>query len=91
MCYNCGCQNPQDNMGSADNITEQTLTHLSEHWGKSLKETKEMLFKLLETNDKKLAEDPHLKEMFDKAAQAWGQSVDEAKKNTYTLLKKEVS
>ena len=44
MCYNCGCHNPQDDMGNPDNITEQTLTHLAEHWGKSLKEAKLILF-----------------------------------------------
>ena len=51
MCYNCGCQNPQDNMGSPDNITEET---------------------------------------FEKAAKAWGQSVEEAKRNTLELLKKQI-
>jgi len=49
MCYNCGCQNPDDDMGHPDNITEDT---------------------------------------FEKAAKAWGQSVDEAKRNTLELLKK---
>lgn len=77
-------------MGSPENITEKTLIHLSEHWGKSLKETKQMLLTLLETKDKKLEEDEHLKEMFEKAAKAWGQSIDEAKKNTYELLKQQV-
>ena len=77
-------------MGNPNNITEQTLTHLGEHWGKSLKETKEMLFTMLGTHDKKLEEDEHLKEMFEKASEAWGQSIDEAKKNTYNLLKQQV-
>ena len=81
MCYNCGCQNPQDDMGHPDNITEQTLAQL--------KDSKPELLKLLENDDKKLEEDPQIKEMFEKAASAWGQSVEEAKKNTYALLKKE--
>lgn len=51
MCYNCGCQNPKDNMGDPHNITDET---------------------------------------FEKAAHAWGQSVDEAKKNTLELLEKEI-
>lgn len=25
MCYNCGCGNPNDDMGSPDNITNQTF------------------------------------------------------------------
>lgn len=90
MCYNCGCQNPEDNMGHPDNITNQTINHLSSHWGKSLEETKITLLKMLETQDKTLVEDEHLKEMFEKAAQAWGQSVNQAKANTKFLLKKEL-
>lgn len=90
MCYNCGCQNPDDDMGHPDNITKSTLTHLSEHWGKSIKETKLELLKMLDKKDKLLEKEPHLKEMFEKAAKAWGQSVDEAKKNTHDLLKNEL-
>ena len=51
VCYNCGCQNPDDDMGSDKNITNKT---------------------------------------FDEAAKAWGQSVEEAKKNALELLKQEV-
>lgn len=91
MCYNCGCQNPQDDMGDPNNITKSTLTHLSQHWGKSLEETKVVLLKMLETGDKALAEDEHLKHMFDVAGKAWGQSLEEAKKNTHDLLKKELT
>lgn len=90
MCYNCGCQNPEDDMGHADNITVHTLEHLANHWGKSLQDIKLVLLEALETEDKILNEDEHLREMFAKAAKAWGQSVDQAKKNTYVLLKKEV-
>jgi hypothetical protein len=91
MCYNCGCFNPEDDMGHPDNITDKTLTHLSEHWGKSLKETQKILLTLIEQNDSKLESDHHLKEMFERAAKAWGQSLDEAKKNTYKLLKSELN
>ncbi len=51
MCYNCGCQITKDDMGNAQNITDET---------------------------------------FEKAAKAWGQSVDEAKKNTYKILKRQL-
>lgn len=47
MCYNCGCDNPDDDMGNSDNITNAT---------------------------------------FEKAAKAWGQTKDEAMKNTLQLL-----
>ena len=90
MCYNCGCFNPHDNMGHDENITDQTLEHLASHWGKSLEETKKVLFALLQNNDPRLNEDPEVKEMFEKAAKAWGQSVDEAKKNALALLQTQV-
>ncbi len=90
MCYNCGCQNPDDDMGHPDNITNSTLKHLSEHWGKSFDETRLIILKALESNDK-ILEEEHLKEMFEKAARAWGQSIDEAKTNVMTLLQKEVN
>lgn len=91
MCYNCGCQNPDDDMGHPDNITNSTLHHLSEHWGKTFDETRLLVLKAMEGNDQKILTDQHLTEMFEKAAKAWGQSVDEAKKNTLALLKKEVT
>lgn len=90
MCFNCGCHNPHDNMSNKDNITTETLEHLAEHGGKSLGEMEKLLLGWLENNNSKLEKDPHLKEMFDKAAKAWGQSVDEAKKNTLSLLKSEI-
>ncbi len=90
MCYNCGCQNPHDDMGDPNNITESTLQHLAEHEGKTIQEIKIKLLQMLEKNDKALDRDPHLQEMFIKAAKAWGQSVDEAKKYTQQLLVKEV-
>lgn len=71
-------------MGNPDNITEATLKHLSGHWGKSLPETKAIVLKILE-EDK--ISDSHLAQMFEKAAKAWGQTIEEAKKNTQSLLK----
>lgn len=90
MCYNCGCRVSDDDMGSGDNITESTLGHLAEHWGKDLTQTKKELLSLLLTNSPKLEQDTHLKNMFEKASHSWGQSVEEAKKNTASLLKSQV-
>lgn len=90
MCYNCGCAIPEDDMGSVDNITESTLMHLSEHWGKNLTETKKELLNILLTNDPRAETDQHLKDMFEKASKAWGQSIEDAKKNTAALLKTQV-
>lgn len=87
MCYNCGCRNPQDDMGHPDNITEQTFAHLAKHRGKTLPETKSEVLKILESGQ---INDPHILEMLEKASKAWGQSIEEAKRNTISLLKEEV-
>lgn len=90
MCYNCGCFNPKDDMGSPDNIIDKTLETLSTHWKKSLDQTKKDLFELLSRDDKSLTEEPYLNELFTKAAKSWGQSVEEAKKNIMNLLKTQI-
>lgn len=86
MCYNCGCEAPDDDMGHSDNITNHTFHHLGEKLGKSEEETKKMVLSALENNS--VEKNPELVEMFAKAAVAEGQSVDEAKKETLRLLKK---
>ena len=88
MCYNCGCGNPDDDMGHPDNITTSTFNHLAEHWGKSLSETKSKVYKMLESGK---IDNPHLLELFEKASKSWGQSLDEAKKNAQSMLKDEIS
>lgn len=76
-------------MGHPENITNHnTFKHLSEHWGTSLKETQERVLTMF-TEGK--VTDEHVIEIFDKAAKAWGQSVDEAKQNAIALLKSELS
>lgn len=82
MCYNCGCFNPNDNMGSDDNITNSTFDKLSKKWNK---DSKAEVKKLLENN--KVDDNPDAKEMFEKASRAWGQPIEEAKTNTLKLLK----
>lgn len=87
MCYNCGCGDPQDDMGHPDNITEETLKALSSHWNISHEETKKKLLEMLSNN----SSDEFMDTMFEKAAKAWGQSIDDAKKKTIELLKQEIS
>lgn len=40
MCYNCGCEMSEDDMGNADNITESTIKHLANLWGQDSVGTK---------------------------------------------------
>lgn len=89
MCYNCGCEAPDDDMGHHDNITNHTFHHLGERLGKSEQEAKEMVLAALENNT--IEQNPDLVQMFAKAAAAEGQSVDEAKRETLRLLKKMTS
>ena len=92
MCYNCGCGIPDDDMGHPDNITNATLAHLGEHWGKSLADVQKIVLEQLqkEAKGEKVEWDPHIIDMFDKASKAWGQSVKDAKRNTLELLKDQV-
>lgn len=71
-------------MGSSDNITNTTFDELAKKKGKSTEELKHSVQKSLEESGQTEIEDS-----FQKAAGSWGQSVEEAKKNTLKLLKKQ--
>ena len=84
MCYNCGCHIPQDDMGSPDNITDQLLATLAQSMNISVDVLKQQLLNYLSSQTQ--TPNQPIEDMFAKAAKAWGQSVDEAKKNTKELL-----
>lgn len=88
MCYNCGCELPDDDMGHHDNITNHTFHHLAEKIDKSEDETKKMVMEAIINNQ--IEQNPNILEMFEKAAAAEGQTIEVAKKNTLILLKKEL-
>ena len=92
MCYNCGCHIPDDDMGHPDNITTLTFKDLGKKVGKKEPETRQWVFDYLETqiNDPEAPKNADIEEMFDKASKAWGQSVGEAKKQTFSMLKSEM-
>ncbi len=87
MCFNCGCGNADDDMGNTANITNQTFHHLADHLKKTVPETKQYVYQQLAGRLNHESLDPEVEEMFQNAAKAWGQSVEEAKKNTFALLK----
>lgn len=86
MCYNCGCEMPDDDMGHPDNITNHAFEHLAQKWGKTDKEAKEIVLAALENNT--VDQNQDLVQVFEKAAKAENQSVEEGKKETLKLLKK---
>lgn len=47
MCYNCGCDNPDDDMGNPDNITNDTFEKASKAWGQTKTEAMKNTLKLL--------------------------------------------
>ena len=53
MCYNCGCQLPNDDMGKGKvtegggSLTEDDLKKMAEKWGMSLEQTKQNIYDLL--------------------------------------------
>lgn len=92
MCYNCGCGIPDDDMGHPDNITTKTFESLSRAIAKDVANTKKLVFEY-STGNESLSENEKqaVDEMFEKASNAWGQSIDDAKKETGYMLKREVS
>lgn len=48
MCYNCGCQMPNNDMGKAENITNKTFDAAAEAMGLSAEESKKNALELLE-------------------------------------------
>lgn len=59
MCYNCGCEQPNDDMGRGKvssggaSLTEDDLKEMADKWGMSLEETKKNIFSLLQKELKK--------------------------------------
>lgn len=49
MCYNCGCQMPNNDMGKTENITNATFEKASDAMGMSVKESRKNALDLLET------------------------------------------
>ena len=85
MCYNCGCGLPDDDMGHPDNITNGTFQMLAGKLGVSVDEIKNQMDAYIKSN---ASDNAAFEEIFAKASQAWGQSVDNAKKETLKLLEK---
>lgn len=90
MCYNCGCHIPEDDMGHPDNLNTERIKAVAQQMGDK-GDGRKLFYDYLDTQMK----DPNQKneimeEAFNKAAKAWGQSVAEAKKQTYNMLKSEL-
>ena len=50
MCYNCGCEMPDNDMGNPKNITNKTFEEAAKASGKKLEEAKKNTLDLLEKN-----------------------------------------
>ena len=87
MCYNCGCSLPDDNMGSDDNITTKSFEHIAKEEGKSVEQVQKEVYQMLKNGR---ITSSHVTEMFIKASKVWGQSIEEAEKNTKELLEQQL-
>lgn len=51
MCYNCGCDIPDDNMGKPDlkgaSLTDASFEEMANEWGMTIEETKKNVYELL--------------------------------------------
>ena len=92
MCYNCGCHIPDDDMGHPDNITTDTFKAFGKKVSKKEPEARQWVYEYLEAqmNDPKAPKNKDIEEMFLKASKAWGQSIPDAKKQTFNMLKSEM-
>ena len=50
MCYNCGCQRPNDDMGNPKNITDKTFEEAAKAAGQSPEEAKKKRFRAAAEN-----------------------------------------
>lgn len=75
-------------MGHHDNITEKTFSTMAESENTTAQELKEQLYQRLVDDKQPVNNDPMYKELFEKAAAASNQSVDQAEEETQKLLKK---
>lgn len=48
MCYNCGCQMPDNDMGNPKNITNKTFEEAAKASGQTIEEAKKNAVELLE-------------------------------------------
>lgn len=62
MCYNCGCDIPNDDMGKGDlakgggSLVDNDFNVMAEKWGMTIEETKENIYRLLKKQLKEEAE-----------------------------------
>lgn len=53
MCYNCGCQLPDDEMGKGrlasggGSLVEEDFKHMAEKWGMNIEDVKKNIYQLL--------------------------------------------
>ena len=47
MCYNCGCDMPDDDMGDSKNITNKTFEEAAKASGQTVEQAKKEALKLL--------------------------------------------
>lgn len=56
MCWNCGCQMPDKDMGNPDNITTETLVKAAKAGGN--RNLKELMHNLIETYNNQIKDKP---------------------------------
>ena len=95
MCYNCGCEMPDDPMGqghaldepNGKSITDHTFHHLAEDWKMSEDQVKELVYGMLNGQ----ATDPEkakiMDHLYEEAGPSQGMTKQEAMDETKRLLK----
>lgn len=95
MCYNCGCNMPDDDMGvghacaepDGKSITNKTFEELSKKWSISSSDAKKLVLEMLKGENKDSEKAAFMDHLYKEAAESQGMSEEEAKKETLKLLK----
>lgn len=93
MCYNCGCGLPDDDMGvgtallDGKSITNETFRKLAEKWEMTEVQAKEFVYDLLAGKISDEQKEKFLSPIYDEAGMSQGMTTEEAKEETYKLLK----
>jgi S-adenosylmethionine/arginine decarboxylase-like enzyme len=79
-------------MGHPDNVTTLTFKQLGKKYKKTEPQARQWVYEYLngQSQDEKFSKNEDIEEMFKKAAKAWGQTVKDAKRQTFNMLKSEL-
>jgi hypothetical protein len=95
MCYNCGCEMPDDPMGQGHaltepegkSITDHTFQHLSNDWNMDESQVKELVYGMLIGEKQDPVKQKFMDHLYEVAGESQGMTKQQAMDETKRLLK----